>query len=310
MTKGFDLILDECLERVLRGESIERCLAAYPGKAAELRPLLEVALAARQASAIEPRPEFKAQAKHQLTSMLQEVAAAKGRRRAPSFHWQRRWATVATALLLVFALGGGTIFASANSMPNDPLYSVKLASEQLQLTFTLSAIDKAKLHAKFADKRVQEMAKAAEEGEAEDVDVLSQRLISHLEKVKLLAASKLEEKAVMEAPALQEEKLGDEAQKSKDLAEREKKLWEAAQREKATVGSFDIAAKDVKVETFAELRQSLEEKAARNQQLLKEALKKATPSSRSALSHAMQKSSQKYEEVLKAIREGGREPPP
>ena len=79
MAKGFDRTLDECVERMLRGESIEQCLAAHPEKAEELRPLLEVVLAARQASAIEPRPEFKAQVEYQLTSALQQAAAVRKR---------------------------------------------------------------------------------------------------------------------------------------------------------------------------------------------------------------------------------------
>ena len=45
-------ILDECLEKVLSGESIEQCLQAYPEQAAELEPLLQTALAVSQASAV------------------------------------------------------------------------------------------------------------------------------------------------------------------------------------------------------------------------------------------------------------------
>ena len=70
MAKGFDQTLDECIDRMLRGESIEQCLASHPEKEAELRPLLEVALLTQQSSAIEPRPEFKARASYQLASAL------------------------------------------------------------------------------------------------------------------------------------------------------------------------------------------------------------------------------------------------
>jgi len=57
--KEFDNILNECLERLLvKGESLEQCLQRYPGQAAELKPLLETALAAREASSIQPRADF------------------------------------------------------------------------------------------------------------------------------------------------------------------------------------------------------------------------------------------------------------
>ena len=56
-----DNILDECLERLLvKGETIEECLASYPQQADELKPLLQIALAAKKATAIQPHPEFRA----------------------------------------------------------------------------------------------------------------------------------------------------------------------------------------------------------------------------------------------------------
>ncbi len=70
MAKEFEHILDECIERLLQGESLEQCLQDYPEQAAELETLLQVVLAARKASAVEPRPEFKVQARQQLSSVL------------------------------------------------------------------------------------------------------------------------------------------------------------------------------------------------------------------------------------------------
>ena len=45
--KVFEEILNDCLERLLiKGESIESCLAAYPQHADALKPLLETSFAA------------------------------------------------------------------------------------------------------------------------------------------------------------------------------------------------------------------------------------------------------------------------
>ncbi|MFC1924079.1 hypothetical protein ACFLXA_01760 [Chloroflexota bacterium] len=70
MAEELEHILDECIERVLQGESLEQCLQRYPQHAAQLEPLLEVALAARQAASIEPRPEYRLQSRQQLRSVL------------------------------------------------------------------------------------------------------------------------------------------------------------------------------------------------------------------------------------------------
>ncbi len=70
-SREFDNVLDECLERLLtKGETIERCLQSFPKHADELKPLLETALATRQAAAIQPRLEFRNKAKYQFYAAL------------------------------------------------------------------------------------------------------------------------------------------------------------------------------------------------------------------------------------------------
>jgi len=178
MSKEFDNVLDECLERLLvKGETIEQCLQSYPEQAANLKPLLQTALAARQTVAIQPRAEFKARARYQFRSALQEVAS---RRRRPSLGWLPRWATVVAIVLGVLMMGGGTIAAASYSMPDSFLYPVKLATEQVQLTLTPSDIGKAELCAKFADRRVAEIIYIANKGNAQQVEAITQRLDERL----------------------------------------------------------------------------------------------------------------------------------
>ena len=106
-SKEFDNVLDECLERLLvKGETIEQCLQSYPEQAAELKPLLQTALAAKKVSTIQPRAEFKASARYQFRSALQEMASQKTR---SFFGWFPRWATVVTIVLVLLLAGGGTI---------------------------------------------------------------------------------------------------------------------------------------------------------------------------------------------------------
>ncbi len=178
MSKEFDNVLDECLERLLvKGETIEHCLQSYPEQAANLKPLLQTALATREAVAIQPRAEFKARARYQFRSALQEAASPRSR---PFLNWFPRWATVVTIILGVLMMEGGTIAAASYSMPDNLLYPVKLATEQVQLALTPSDIGKAELCAKFADRRVAEIIYTANKGDAQRVEAATQRLDKRL----------------------------------------------------------------------------------------------------------------------------------
>lgn len=200
--REFNDILEICLARLLdKGETIEQCLNAYPQYADQLRPLLETTVAARQALAIQPRPEFKARARYQFQSALQEF---KPKKSLPFFTWQPQWAMAVVIILAVLFTGGGTVAAAGRSMPDSPLYPIKLVTEQIQLALTTSTISKAKLYAKLADKRVAEIVYVANRGKSEQIVATTQRLNRYLA---LIASLPLAEGAVKtalpeEAPAL------------------------------------------------------------------------------------------------------------
>lgn len=200
--REFNDILDECLERlIVRGETLEQCLASYPEKAAELKPLLETALATKQASAAGPSAEFKARARYQFRSALQQEMEPK--RRLSFLNWWPRWATV-VAIVLVLLLGSsGTVVAASGSMPDEALYPVKIASEQVRLTLTPSKLGKAELYASLADKRVAEIVYVANKGDARQVELATQRLNNALVRIAtLISARNVEDESeVMLAPA-------------------------------------------------------------------------------------------------------------
>ncbi len=182
--KEFNNIFDECLERiVVDGETLEQCLKRYPEQAAELKPLLETVLAVKEASAVEPRPEFKARARYRFRSALQEKAAPK---RRPFFGWVPRWATALAIILVVLMAGGGTVAAASNSMPDSILYPVKLATENVQLALTTSELGRARLCAGFADRRVAEIIYMADRGDARRVEEITERLDDRLETLVVL----------------------------------------------------------------------------------------------------------------------------
>jgi hypothetical protein len=185
-TSGFDDILSSCLDRILKGETVEGCLNSYPEQAGELEPLLRTAAAAKLASEIQPRAEFKARARHEFQTALKEMRSHKVRR--PLFSaWRWQWhpglAIAVVAVFLIVAAGGGTVAAASNSMPDSALYPVKLAKEKVQMEFTFSAVGKAELNARLADERVNEIVYAASKGDTQEVLATAGRLSDNLENI-------------------------------------------------------------------------------------------------------------------------------
>jgi len=174
-------ILNECIERVMGGESIEACLARYPEHAPELEPLLRVAVATATASQVEPRPGFKAEARYRLQAALQKPR----RRRFALLRGQPKWVGAVAGVLLLFLAGSGTVVASASSVPGDVLYPVKTATERVRMAFARGDEARAELEIAFAERRAQEIVVLSERGRVEKVDAVVDRLTTHLERVKV-----------------------------------------------------------------------------------------------------------------------------
>ena len=185
--KEFNTILDECLERILvDGETVARCLERYPEYAAELESLLQTAVITSQAVDIQPSPEFKARARFQLQT---EMARATEKRRHSIFAWQPRWAVAVVTVVVVVLLGGGTVLAASsdNTIPGNPLYAVKLATENIRLAFTSSDIAKALVYDTLVDRRVAEIERLMERGKTELAERTLARLNGHLASISRLS---------------------------------------------------------------------------------------------------------------------------
>lgn len=170
--KGLEFALDECLSCLEKGESLEDCLAQYPGLAAELEPLLRVALRTQQLRGSHARPEgaladgrgeflrkaallrAERERSHQgILSRLSDRLRAVG----TGLSMRRGTLTIAVTVMLLFSLLGGGTIASANSLPGDLLYPLKRASEQVQLALTFGEETKAELRNSFDERRLEEV---------------------------------------------------------------------------------------------------------------------------------------------------------
>jgi hypothetical protein len=189
----FNNILNDCLDRILKGESVEQCLLSYPEQARELEPLLLTAKAARVISTVQPSPEYSAEAKRQFQAALIEMKVKQNEGKAQSgrrfqWRWQSAWAISLVAVVIVVLGGGGTIAAASGSMPDSGLYPVKIAVENVQLALTPGQVAKTELNAKFADRRVEEIIYTAEKGNAQEAQSASIRLNTNLSNISQLAA--------------------------------------------------------------------------------------------------------------------------
>ena len=203
MSKKIEDVLDECLERIFRGEGIEDCLNAYPAQAPKLEPLLKASLAFMQrAAAIRPDPELKARARSQLRAVLY-AKREREEKRARILMWRRRWAVAMTTVLVVLLAGMGTVAASASALPDGPLYPVRLAVEEARLNLAFSNVHKAKLRIQFAERSANQITQMAREGKTDKILVLTEQVASHLDHLdKVLEAERIRQASEENAEAL------------------------------------------------------------------------------------------------------------
>src|SRR5262245_20480423 len=141
----YDTILDSCLEQVRSGRAtVGDCLRRYPDLAEDLAAELELAVAVaelpkprmRRAAAQRQRLlleyEFKRRqaraAPRPVATPLEQIAAVLGR----LFPQTRALAPrLVAAVLALTLMGSWTISASAKALPYEPLYTVKLATENV-----------------------------------------------------------------------------------------------------------------------------------------------------------------------------------
>jgi hypothetical protein len=129
MADDLTLTLAECLDAVERdGLTLDDCLARYPEHRAALAELLPLALTLRAAPAVAPSVDFRAHARQRLIARLQPSAPATGLRSIG------QWLAAKPALLrglavalLVVLLGASVVYVSADALPYDVLYPVKIA---------------------------------------------------------------------------------------------------------------------------------------------------------------------------------------
>ena len=107
MANNFDKLLDECIDRINRGESLEACLADYPQYIEQLEPLLQAMLDTQMAYTFTPSTTAKRAARQHFNAALKELEQRREERQplfSRLFGWSRVWVT-ATVVILIALIG-------------------------------------------------------------------------------------------------------------------------------------------------------------------------------------------------------------
>ncbi|OGO06416.1 MAG: hypothetical protein A2Y92_02665 [Chloroflexi bacterium RBG_13_57_8] len=157
--------LIKCLDEILDGRTtLEECSLKYPRLAGELADLHKIAAGVTAAGSL-PSDDFKKRAAAALAGEMR-TTAAETRKSDP--HWlshlfsPRSLAFRLIAGILVIALsGGGTVYASRDSLPGETLYPVKRGVENARLALAFTPESKAGLYLERVQERSEETVRAA-----------------------------------------------------------------------------------------------------------------------------------------------------
>jgi hypothetical protein len=176
MKNRIDEILDKLIEEMRKGRSVDDCLREYGEYAGELRPLLELC---EQISTL-PRPEPDSDKVAATTSKARAIWVERGHRKWLALRdmitFRPILVRVLAIIVIVLLATMTTVTLSANSLPGDTLYSVKLLTERVRYLLTFDAEGKARLHLMFADRRTNEFSCLCALGIPVDKELLSSML--------------------------------------------------------------------------------------------------------------------------------------
>jgi len=167
MVKALLDALEDCLERLQAGQSLEECLQGYPEQAGELRPLLETALRASAVRVDEPPSDVVQRTR---TRFLAQAAALRPATRTTHRYFPRLSFALAAGVLVLVTSGGAIAVASAQSLPGDPLYGVKRAAEHIRLNLT-AAENRSTVVDAFRQRRTDETRALLAEGRSEKASI-------------------------------------------------------------------------------------------------------------------------------------------
>ena len=153
--RRFSTTLEDCLQRLDRGESLPDLLGDYPELADQLKPLLLVAMASRSFPVPVPNQTAQRLGRNQMLAEMNALEIKKAFRKKTTIPAASRWVggfvkvvrargfnrlaysyrLAMVSLVLILSGGYFTIGASASSQPGDLLYNLKLGLQRVGLSY-------------------------------------------------------------------------------------------------------------------------------------------------------------------------------
>ncbi|MFP3897282.1 MAG: DUF5667 domain-containing protein [Anaerolineales bacterium] len=171
MMCGIEELLAQCLKEIEEGDSMEECLARRPERREELEPLLRMVQRMRAAPRVTPSLEFRQSARTRMLNMIEsgESTARSRQSDAPrqgGFFPRLGLAVPTMVTIILIALlattGLGVVRASSRSLPGEPLYGVRLATERIRLALAPTPAGLARAHLASAERRLEDATRLAE----------------------------------------------------------------------------------------------------------------------------------------------------
>jgi hypothetical protein len=157
-----DVLFEECLKRLNAGAELEEVLADYPHQADELRPMLLAALKLQQISGeLKPSQSAQMRSRAQFLTAAARMASTSQKQgfRFSLFHLRLAASSAIVIGILAAVLILGTGFASADALPGDVFYPVKIIVEQMQINLVQDPPARLQMEDTYDDRRQQEVAR-------------------------------------------------------------------------------------------------------------------------------------------------------
>lgn len=126
-----ETLLQESLDLLEQGESIEQILARYPQFAADLRPFLETAV---QLATLVPQPSLAAKRQSQKAFLAHaESLKVSPVRPSPWYRLRQILLPIASLAVVLILFGMTAVSVSGSAIPGDALYPIKRLVENVRL---------------------------------------------------------------------------------------------------------------------------------------------------------------------------------
>lgn len=183
MDRQMERILDICLEKMGQGIPVDEVLMEYPQFREELKDLLTIARDIESIPLPQVRDEAVVSCLIKVRNVLQLQKKTVWRAKLPRFQWPRlfyfpspAWAKALAFIIIIILISWGSVNLSADSIPGNPLYPVKLTTERVKFFLTIDPEGKAELRLTYSEERMQELVKYLDEKGELNVQVLKAML--------------------------------------------------------------------------------------------------------------------------------------